>query len=62
MDVHTKIGSTGESVHSCIPFTQYSPLVTGALQSVYSCCLICLQEMALNDLVVPIAGDNLYYS
>ena len=55
------IGSTGEFVHSCVPFTQYSPLVTGALQSVDSWCLIRLQEMALNDLVVPIAGDNLYY-
>ena len=38
---------------------QYSPLVTGALQSVVSCCLICLQEVALSDLVVPMDGDNL---
>ena len=60
MDVHTKIGLTGESVHFCTPFTQYSPLVAGVLQSVDSCCLILLQELPLNDLVVPIDGDNLY--
>ena len=48
-----------------MPCNQYSPLVTGALQSVVSCCLICLQEIALSDLVLPVDGDNLrmkYYS
>ena len=56
---HTKIGTSVGFVQSCVPFTQYSPLVTGTLQSVLSCCLICLQETALSDLVVPMNGDNL---
>ena len=42
-----------------MPCNQYSPLVTGALQSVVSCCLICLQEIPLSDFVVPVDGDNL---
>ena len=59
MYVHTKIDTYTNCVHTCIPFTQYSLLVTGALQSVVSCCLIFLQEIALSDLVVPMDGDNL---
>ena len=46
-------------MHTFMPFTQYSPLVTGALQSVDICSLILLQEVALSDLVVPMDGDNL---
>ena len=58
MYIITRIG-TFDDLHACMPFTQYSPLVDGALQSVVSCCLICLQEIALSDLVVPMDGDNL---
>ena len=43
-----------------IPCTQYSPLVTEALHSVDTCCLILLHEVALSDLVVPIGNDNLW--
>ena len=43
-----------------MPCNQYSPLVTGALHLGVSFCLICLQEKALSDLVVPMDGDNLY--
>ena len=43
-----------------MPCNQYSPLVTGVLHLVVSCCLICLQEVALSDLVVPVDGDNLW--
>ena len=60
-----RTGTFDNCVHSWIPFTQYTPLATEALQSVVSCCLICLQEIALSDLVVPMDGDNLcieYYS
>ena len=59
MYVHTRKGTSGDCGYSYILFTQYSPLDDGALQSVVSCCLICLQERALSDLVVPIDGDNL---
>ena len=58
--VHTKIGTSGDCIYSCIPLNQYSALVTGALQSVDSCCLIFLQVVALSDLVVPMDGDNLW--
>ena len=43
-------------MHTCIPCTQYSPLVTGAVQLMDNCCLILLQELALTDLAVPIDG------
>ena len=52
MHVHTRIGTSGDCGHFCIPFTQYSPLATEALQSVVSCCLTSLQDIALS-------GDNL---
>ena len=47
-------------MHTCIPCTQYNPLVTGVVQVMDSCCLITLQELALRDLVVPMDGDILY--
>ena len=54
--VCTRIGTSDDCGHSCIPFTQYSPLATETLQSVVSCCLTSLQDIALS-------GDNLmkYY-
>ena len=44
---------------TCIPCTQYNPLVTGVVQAMDSCCLIMLQELALRDLAVPMDGDIL---
>ena len=47
-------------VRTCIPCTQYNPLVTGAVQVVGGCCLILLQELALRDLAVPMDDIILY--
>ena len=52
MYVHTRIGTYDDCVHSSTPFNQYSPFFSETLQSLVSCCLICLQEIAFS-------GDNL---